>query len=523
MAFVLYNTLTGRKEPFEPLAPGRIGVYVCGPTVYELPHIGHARSTVVFDVLARYLTYRFPERALTFVRNYTDIDDKIIRRAMDEGRSAAEVAAEYTAAFERDMDALGCRRPDVAPKATGHVPEMVALIERLVAKGAAYTAGGDVYFRVSRFPDYGKLARRNLNEMQAGARVEVDDRKEAPLDFALWKAAKPGEPAWPSPWGPGRPGWHVECSAMSMRYLGEQFDLHGGGQDLIFPHHENEIAQSEVATGRVPFARYWAHNGFVNVNAEKMSKSLGNFTTVRDVLEAARPEVLRLLLLSVHYRSPIEFAPALLHEARRTVDYFYTLLDRLDEAAREGESRNRTVAPEGQLDGSSGSRETLRAELERVGAVRDRFREAMDDDLNTPVAFAVLHEAARSANRLADSLPSGPRRRVLLAEARAAFNEVGAVLGLFRHAPADWLKGKAGRAPSVTLASGAAEGRSGVTAAGPALHLLDEAEIERRIAERAAARQARDFARADRIRADLEAAGILLEDRPGGRTDWKRK
>ncbi|HEY8370389.1 MAG TPA: cysteine--tRNA ligase [Thermodesulfobacteriota bacterium] len=501
MPFSLFNTLTGRKDAFEPLVPGRIGMYVCGPTVYDFAHLGHARAAVVFDVLARYLTYRFPDRTLTFVRNYTDIEDKIIRRAAEEGRPWHAVAGQFTEEYERDMAALQCREPDVKPKATEYVPEMIALIERLLERGMAYVVDGDVYYRVGRFAPYGLLSKRNLAEMRAGARVEVDERKADPLDFALWKRAKPGEPSWPSPWGPGRPGWHIECSAMSMHELGEQIDIHGGGQDLIFPHHENEIAQSEGATGKRPFARYWVHNGFVNINAEKMSKSLGNFLRVRDILADVRPEVLRVLLLSVHYRSPIEFAPGLVDEARKTLDYFYTLLARLDAlgAARDGS------------DGAVPARGPYGADVEAVRVLPSRFRDAMDDDLNTPVAFAALHEAARAANRLADTMPDDRVRAAALGAARRAFREIGDVLGLFQHPAEAWLKGTAGWAPGVTpAAAGSAAG-------------LSEQEIERRIAERAAARKARDFARADRIRRDLEAVGILLEDRPGGRTDWKRK
>jgi cysteinyl-tRNA synthetase len=490
MPFSLFNTLTGRKDVFEPLEPGRIGMYVCGPTVYDFAHLGHARSTVVFDVLARYLRYRFPDRRLTFVRNYTDIDDKIIRRAAEEGRPWDRLASEFIEAFERDMEWLGCQEPDGKPRASDHVPEMLELIRRLIDRAMAYAVDGDVYFRVSGFPAYGQLSKRNLAELEVGARVEVDERKADPLDFALWKAAKPGEPSWPSAWGPGRPGWHIECSAMSMKHLGARFDIHGGGQDLIFPHHENEIAQSEAATGERPFARYWVHNGFVNTNAEKMSKSLGNFTRVRDLASTVRPEVLRLFLLSVHYRSPIEFAPTSLDEARKTLDYFYTLLARLDEAGAAAAPRSGEAAAED---------------------LRRRFVDAMDDDLNTPVAFAALHEAARAANRMADAgAPAGA-----LGAVRARFDEIGEVLGLFRE-PADrWLKGTAG-----WTAIGRAEPEYAVAGVGAG---LSEAEIERRIAERAAARKARDFARADQIRRDLDGAGIVLEDRPGGRTDWKRK
>ncbi len=550
MPLSFFNTLTGRKEPFEPLEPGRIRMYVCGPTVYDFAHLGHARSTVVFDVVARYLAYRFPDATLTYVRNYTDIEDKILRRAAEEGRPWEEVAAQFIAEFDRDMDALGCRRPDVAPRATDHVPDMVRLIERLVEQGIAYQADGDVYFRVSRFPAYGQLSKRHLEELKAGARVEVDERKADPLDFVLWKGAAPvgptssagrrvpGEPAWPSPWGPGRPGWHIECSAMSMKYLGEQLDIHGGGQDLVFPHHENEIAQSEAATGRQPFARYWLHNGFVTIQAEKMSKSLGNFVRVRDLLATVRPEVLRVLLLSVHYRSPLDFAPTLLEEAKKTLDYFYTLLARVAEAAAEGRrSALRTGAPakpeslRGGLDGSLDAAafdvpDALRPDFEIVAGLEERFRTAMDDDLNTPVAFAAMHEATRAANRIADALPVGPGRTIALQAARQRLTRVGAVLGILQEPAQAWVKGTAGWAPGIEPApvvrppgvpSGAKVGTPAVAVP------LSDAEIERRVAERAEARRARDFARADAIRRELEAAGIVLEDRRGGRTDWKRK
>jgi cysteinyl-tRNA synthetase len=543
MPFSLFNTITGRKEPFEPLEPGRTRMYVCGPTVYDFAHLGHARSTVVFDVVARYLAYRFPDSTLTFVRNYTDIEDKILRRAAEEGRPWDQVATQFIDEFDRDMDALGCRRPDIAPKATDHVAEMVALIERLVEREVAYELDGDVYFRVARFAPYGQLSKRNLEELKAGARVEVDERKADPLDFALWKAAKPGEPAWPSPWGPGRPGWHIECSAMSMTYLGEQFDIHGGGQDLVFPHHENEIAQSEAATGRRPFARYWLHNGFVNINAEKMSKSLGNFVRVRDLLATVRPEGLRLYLLSNHYRTPIDFAPEHLEQARKTLDYFYTLLARIDQVEAdtppEDRARLALAGADGFEAGAVQVSDGLRADVETVAGLRSRFREAMDDDFNTPVAFAAMHEATRAANRLADELPVGRERLAVLVEARRQLREVGQVLGLLGHTAADWLKGRVGWAPWVKLLSGRAEGKATVSGkltvepqgiesweasgvptvfTGPS-----DVEIERRITERTGARRARDFARADAIRRDLEAAGVLLEDRSGGRTDWKRK
>ncbi|OGL00429.1 MAG: cysteine--tRNA ligase, partial [Candidatus Rokubacteria bacterium RIFCSPHIGHO2_02_FULL_69_13] len=305
MAIKVFNTLTRKKEELVPLRPGEIRMYVCGVTVYDLSHIGHGRSALAFDVIRRYLRYRGYE--VRFIRNFTDVDDKIIKRAHEEGVPPGELAERYIEEYRKDMAALGILPADVEPKATDHIPQMIKLIERLVAKGVAYPLDGDVYFEVKRFPRYGRLSGKNLEELQAGARVEVDERKRDPLDFALWKASKEGEPAWPSPWGPGRPGWHIECSAMSMQYLGESFDIHAGGEDLVFPHHENEIAQSEAATGR-PFVRYWIHNGFVNLGAEKMSKSLGNVLTLKELLRHHEPEALRFYLLGTHYRNPLDFS-----------------------------------------------------------------------------------------------------------------------------------------------------------------------------------------------------------------------
>jgi cysteinyl-tRNA synthetase len=304
MTIKIFNSLSNRKEDFVPLAPGKIGMYVCGVTVYDMCHVGHARAYVTADVLLRYLTYRGFD--VLYVRNFTDVDDKIIKRASEVGDSTDALAERYIREFYTDMDALGVRRPRVEPRVTNHIPDIVRTVERLLARGHAYQVDGDVYFGVDSFPGYGRLSGRNLDDLKAGARVEVDDRKRNPLDFALWKSSKPGEPSWDSPWGPGRPGWHIECSTMSTKYLGETFDIHGGGKDLVFPHHENEIAQSEAATGK-PFCRYFFHNGFVNIDKEKMSKSLGNFFTIREIHKAYDPEALRLFLLTTHYRSPVNF------------------------------------------------------------------------------------------------------------------------------------------------------------------------------------------------------------------------
>ena len=337
MSIAIYNTLTRRKEPLQPLEEGHVKLYVCGITSYDYCHIGHARSALVFDMVVRYLRYRGLK--VTFVRNFTDIDDKIINRANEQGIDPAELALKFINEFYVDMDALGTLRPDIEPKATEHVGEMINLVEQLIAKGTAYQSGSDVYYRVERFEGYGQLSGRSLEDMQAGARVEVNERKEHPMDFVLWKGAKPGEPRWPSPWGDGRPGWHIECSAMSKRYLGDTFDIHGGGKDLIFPHHENEIAQSCGASGQ-PFAKLWMHHGFVTIKDEKMSKSLGNFLTIRDVLRQYRSEALRLFIFSTQYRNPLDFTEAALQDAETGLDRMYDCLAQIhllpSEAAEKG-------------------------------------------------------------------------------------------------------------------------------------------------------------------------------------------
>jgi len=464
----LHNTLTGRLEEFVPLVPGKVGMYVCGVTVYDRSHIGHARALVTFDVLFRYL--RFAGYDVTFVRNFTDVDDKIIKRAQEKGIAAIDVAESMIRAFAEDVQALGCLSPTLEPRATEHIPEMVTLIQELERKGLAYAAGGDVYYAVDRFRDYGKLAKRKLDDMIAGARVEVDERKRHPMDFALWKASKPGEPSWDSPWGPGRPGWHIECSVMSTKYLGQPFDIHGGGTDLIFPHHENEIAQSEGAKG-CAFARYWVHNGMVNIGAEKMSKSLGNFMTVQAAAARVGGEAVRLFVIGTHYRSPLDFSPERLDESGRALTRIYETLARADTAAAGA-----GVAP-------------------ADPGVLDEFRAAMDDDLNTARAIGVVFETVRLINRQLDE-----GRTEAVVPLRAAVTEIAAVLGV-------------GGAPPQAVLARAKE-----------LHLeeaaLDPAAIEALIAERAAARKGRDFKRADAIRDELKAKGIVLEDTPAG-TVWK--
>ncbi|MFQ6112167.1 MAG: cysteine--tRNA ligase, partial [Nitrospinota bacterium] len=423
MALKIYNTLSGKKEPFTPREPGRVGMYVCGVTVYDHCHLGHARGAVIFDIIRRYLQYRGFK--VTYVRNFTDVDDKIIKKSLEQGVPSGEIASHFIEEYYRDMGELRVRPADIEPRATEHVEGMVKLIQGLAERGYAYEAGGDVYFDVSRFEDYGALSHRRPEELLAGYRVEPSEWKRNPLDFALWKSSKPGEPSWPSPWGEGRPGWHIECSTMSMAYLGPSFDIHGGGEDLIFPHHENEIAQSVAYTGK-PFVAYWIHNGFVNVDQKKMSKSLGNFFTVREVLGRYHPELIRYFLLLTHYRSPIEFSDALVDEARKGLDRLYNTLARLSEAlgaAGIGESGG--ASQEGELSG-----EAKRAE--------ELFREAMDDDFNTASAFGHIFDFARNVKAFMDSSPRGMGPE--LQAAREFFGRVGEVFGLFGEDPREWVQ-----------------------------------------------------------------------------------
>jgi len=493
MALRVYNTLSGEKETFIPLVPGKAGMYVCGVTVYDYCHIGHARANVVFDIIFRYLKYAGYD--VTYVRNYTDIDDKIINRANKEGVDYRTIADRFIEAFDEDMAALGLLKPTNEPKATDHIGGIIAIIAVLIAKGHAYASDGDVYYAVDSFPDYLKLSKRNLEEMQAGARVEVGDKKRNPMDFALWKGSKPGEPSWDSPWGQGRPGWHIECSAMSTDLLGPTFDFHGGGKDLIFPHHENEIAQSEAANG-CQYVRYWLHNGFVNINSEKMSKSLGNFFTIREVLEKYDPETLRFLILAAHYRSPIDFSDQNLDEARAGLERIYSCLSAVD-AVLGGMSLSAEL-PSAESLSVSGME--LREKLEQL---IPRFCEAMDDDFNTAQAIGVLFETVRATNRfMADIGDYTPVSLSLIAHVRHLFAETGAVLGLFASNPVDWLAGIR------TAKSGQID--------------LTPVEIERLIAERAEARKNRDFKRGDEIRDMLLAKGIQLLDSPQG-TTWNVK
>jgi cysteinyl-tRNA synthetase len=472
----LYNSLTRQKEELIPREPGKVGIYACGVTVYDDSHIGHARGAVFFDVLRRYLEFRGLE--VTYVRNFTDIDDKIIRRANEEAVSCEEIAKRYIEAHQRDMGALGVRTATIEPKATEHMAEIIALIAELERRGLAYAAGGDVFYRVRSFPDYGRLSGKNIDELEAGARVEVNDAKEDPLDFALWKGSKEGEPAWESPWGPGRPGWHIECSAMSMQVLGREFDIHGGGRDLLFPHHENEIAQSCGAGAG--FARCWVHNGFVNIDNEKMSKSLGNFFTIREVLAKFPAEVVRAFLLLTHYRSPVDFSDAALTEARAAVDRVYTFLKGADAVA----------AGEG-VDWHRADRSLVAA----VEGFEDDFVAAMEDDVNTAAALGHIFERVRLFNRILGDGGANEADRAAVGAGAAELRRLAAVLGLFQGDPTAWFQGGTGE--------------------------IDAAAIEAKIAERLVARQAKEWARADAIRDELAAAGVVLEDGPGG-TTWKR-
>ena len=464
----IHNSLTGQKETFQPLEPGHVRMYVCGMTVYDYCHVGHARSQVVFDIVRRWLEasgYR-----VTYVRNITDIDDKIIQRAAERGEPVGELTERFIAAMHEDFAALGLLPPHHEPRATDYMPQIVSMIEALVDKGYAYVADGDVLYAVSKFDGYGRLSGKKLADLRAGARVEIGEHKRDPLDFVLWKAAKPGEPAWESPWGAGRPGWHIECSAMSTALLGEYFDIHGGGMDLKFPHHENEIAQTCAACGS-KFVHIWMHNGFLNVNDEKMSKSLGNFFTVREVMPKLRPEVMRAFVLSSHYRGPINYTEENLRQADAALSRLYLSLRDVPPTA---------VSPSTDWTG--------------------RFRAAMDDDFNTPEALAVLQSLARELNT-AKAAGQDAAAGALAAELRS----LAGILGILAYEPGEWLA----RRSALTAGKSAGEG-------------LDDARIDALVAARTAARRARNWAESDRIRDELAAAGVILEDAAGG-TTWRRK
>ena len=482
----IHNSLTGEKRELRPIEPGALRMYVCGLTVYDYVHVGHARMLLVFDVVTRYLRHR--GYRLTYVRNITDIDDKIIRRAAENHEPVEALTQRFIDAMNEDCARLGILRPDHEPRATHYLPQIIAIIEQLLAKDYAYrAANGDVMYAVARFPGYGKLSGKRLADLRAGARVEVDEAKRDPLDFVLWKHAKTGEPAWPSPWGPGRPGWHIECSAMSTALLGTHFDLHGGGLDLKFPHHENEIAQSCAASGD-QFVNLWMHNGFVNVDDEKMSKSLGNFFTLREVLPRLRhAEVLRYFVLASHYRGPINYSLDQLEQADAALGRLYTALRDLPLTAAATNDYN------------------------------ERFLESMDDDFNTPEALAVLQGLAREVNS-AKASGAHQRAAALGAELRA----LGSVLGLFAMPAEQWFRLAKPLLPQPTGEGSTVGPGSQGPGAADRPGWIDDEQVEARIAARAAARRAKNWAESDRIRDELAAAGVVLEDKPGGKTTWRR-
>ncbi|MFQ5672470.1 MAG: cysteine--tRNA ligase [Nitrospinales bacterium] len=482
MALRVYNTLTGQKEAFVPIREGKVGMYVCGVTVYDYCHVGHARAAVVFDTIYRYLQYLGFE--VTYVRNFTDIDDKIINRAKEENLPWTEVTAKYIRAFEEDIGCLNVSAPTREPKATSHIGDMIAMIDRLVTNGNAYELDGDVYFSIKTFAPYGRLSGKNIEELMAGARVEVDERKRDPLDFALWKKSKPGEPSWDSPWGPGRPGWHIECSAMGRTFLGEQFDIHGGGKDLVFPHHENEIAQSQGSSGEPP-VRYWIHNGFVNIDQEKMSKSLGNFFTLRDIYKRYLPEVLRLFLLTVHYRSPINFSYQNLDEAEKVLTRFYELFSVEEKAPAEPD--------EGEID-----------DIIKTRPFMKKFAAAMNDDFNSALALAHMNDELRRLNKILGEImeprDKGPGNEFSID--LYALKKAGQILGLFFMQP-DVFKQESQKIKINELN-------------------LDVEKIEALIADRNNARSAKDWKKADACREALSKMDVMLEDTDQG-TIWKVK
>jgi cysteinyl-tRNA synthetase len=495
-ALRLFDSLHRQKVPFSPLVPGKVSFYVCGPTTYAAAHIGHAYSAIAFDTIRRSL--RFLGYQVTYVRNVTDVDDKIIKRAHESGEDPVRMSARFAEDYNRDMARFAVMPPDIEPKVSTHIGEIIMLVQRLIERGAAYEVEGDVYYSVESFPSYGKLSGMSLDELREGARVAVDERKRAPADFALWKAAKPGEPRWDSPWGPGRPGWHIECSAMCHAHLGETFDLHGGGKDLIFPHHENEIAQSQGAYGEDTFAKHWLHNGFLNFAGEKMSKSLGNVFNCDQIADEVGGEALRFFCVSHHYRMPVDFeiesvegAPGApltvrfrsLEAADRRLDYFYTTLGKLDAFLAAGDGGIGAVLPEAE-------------------GIVPAAREALADDFNAPQVMATLGEAAKLANKLLDEgkgIDKQVRRRTL-ARIAADLRNVGEALGIFEGSPAEYAAGRRARLVR----------RRGI----------DTAQVEQLLADRVAARGAKDYAKSDAIRTELAGLGVELLDTPQG-TDWR--
>jgi cysteinyl-tRNA synthetase len=475
VAIRIYNTLTKTKEPFETITPGQVKMYVCGPTVYDYCHVGHARSVVVFDVVVRYL--RAMDYQVTYIRNFTDVDDKIINRANEVGMDPIQLAEKYIHEFYRDMDALNVGRADREPRVTEHIDDIIAIVQTLMDKNVAYLVDGDVYYAVETFNQYGKLSGRKLDDMVAGSRIEINENKRNPFDFVLWKAAKPGEPSWDSPWGKGRPGWHIECSAMSSHFLGDTLDIHGGGKDLIFPHHENEIAQSEAAHD-APFARYWMHNGFVNIDNEKMSKSLNNFLMIKDILKSCHPESVRLFLLSNHYRSPIDFSDRNLKESDKALEKIYSLVQRMDREAGIAD-----------FSGTASS-----------GSYWPDFREAMNDDFNTARGVGVLFNLVKEGNRILDRGDFSAEVKEKLEGLFVDLKKMARILGILQQPWEAFFEARTDRQLQDIA--------------------LSPEEIDALVAERTGARNNKDWQRADEIRDTLAEKGIVLEDKADG-THWK--
>lgn len=486
MTIQIYNTLTGKKEVLEPIEPNHVKLYVCGITSYDYCHIGHARSSLAFDMIVKYLRYRGYK--VTYVRNFTDIDDKIITRAAEQNTSPTELANRFIDEFYTDMDDLGIDRPNIEPKATEHIPEMVQIISELIDKKMAYQSGSDVYFAVESFPEYGKLSHRNIDDMQAGARISVNEMKNNPMDFVLWKGSKPGEPKWASPWGEGRPGWHIECSAMSRKYLGETFDIHGGGKDLVFPHHENELAQSEGANC-CAFVKTWIHHGFVTIRDEKMSKSLNNFLTIRDILKNYHHEILRFFIFSTHYRNPLDFSETAMQDATVGLERLYSSLAAVNNLPSGNELANPVITSKDSTN---------------LGTMVKRFQQAMDNDFNTAQAQSVLFECAKIINRIVQSLPAEPSEHdiSILKVAGDQIKELGYIMGLLKEDPSSFLNHQKQKMLSDIQ--------------------IDEAAILTLIEERREARENKNWSRSDEIRDELLTNNIELKDGPEG-TNWSVK
>ncbi len=488
MTIRIYNTLSGKREALKTLESGHVGLYVCGITSYDYCHIGHARSALAFDMIVRYLRYR--DYKVTYVRNFTDIDDKIIARAQEQNCSSDELANRFIDEFYLDMDKLGIDRPDIEPRATDHIPEMIQIITELIDKGMAYKAGNDVYYVVDSFPDYGKLSRRNIEDMRAGARIAVNEQKHNPMDFVLWKGSKPGEPTWESPWGPGRPGWHIECSAMSRKYLGTTFDIHGGGKDLIFPHHENEIAQSEGANGK-PFVTTWIHHGFVTIRDEKMSKSLGNFLTIRDILSHYHPEILRFFIFSTQYRNPLDFSESAMQNATLGLEKLYECVAAIDALDPDiGNGQTKAILTD--------------VDKQKIGALEERFQDAMNNDFNTAQAQGIFFDTVKTINRNLSNLSSSPAQSdiVYLKDAASTLKRLADIMGLLRQDAITFLAER--KQQLLDKVS------------------IDETMINMMISEREQCRIEKNWSRSDEIRDELLAKNIELKDGPSG-TEWSVK